>query len=131
MSIANEFKKAFLKGLQSQSEKLNCTASQLQIVLSLSAQKEVVYRVYQSYSHIGYEKFENLFSIPLIYKPFKWKIVDGIKKALLHLENSYPDQTVNAFLTPSKTPGEVRVMLYLNGVYAKDLSFEDFNIKEQ
>jgi hypothetical protein len=126
--IVNEFKKSTLKAIEHYSKQVEfeCNPERVQIGFELSANDEIVYRIFKEYSCVVRVELDDVLFISPMYVMFKSKIPGTIKKCMCDLRKEAGSQFLTVFLTKSKMVGEVRAMLFVKGKYVKDISIEDF-----
>lgn len=122
--ITKTFSDIILKTINKEAVSIGCESSKVQLALSIAAVNNIQCSVCKNYAQVYAGPAEGIISIPFLYLPFKKKIMEVIKNTLLGLVKKKGGK-VSVFMQQSQTPGKLRMMVYVDGVYSSELSPEE------
>lgn len=121
--IAAEFRKSMLKAIEKYATKYNVGKINTQIVIKVTT--ELRYEVLVGYDLKERVALRDILFINPIYSMFKGKIEEWLLKCINAVAEK--EKSKASFIsTESKVnPGQLRLMLYTNGEYRKDITEAD------
>lgn len=125
--IVSEFCKSNLKAFTKYAKDYKCQDGEIQIALELNQDgKDNVYRVCKNFAPVATVGLKDVLFISSLYSFIKPKIAKVINESLNALKKTDSIAgRITVFLMKSQTPGQVRMMLYADGTYRRDLSAEE------
>lgn len=125
-TICAEFTKSMNKAIEQKAKELNAADEEIQIGIELDAEQKNSYKVFKKFAYIRPARLNEVLFLSPIYSVFRGKIEDKINQCLVGLSKKHESNFILVFIGKSKTrSGEIRMLLYVNSKFNKDLTIEE------
>lgn len=121
---AKEFTASMNKAIEKMAKENSCPEDQIQIALELGPKDNNIYKVCKNFAHVKTVELKDILFVSFIYTVFRAMIADKITKCLKSLSTQNESNFITVFIMKSKLPWKIRIMLYVKGAYAKELTAE-------